>query len=81
MDTVSILKQRSKALMLVLFVLGKSHVTSLVSRELLQGKMMPDEKYLEQNQLLNIELFKISCVERVQVRCKKLSSILCIVRL
>lgn len=64
--------------MLVLFVLGKSYVTSLVSRELLQGKIIPDEKYLEQNQLLDIELLKISCVERVQVRCKKLSSLLCV---
>lgn len=81
MDTVSILKQRSKALMLVLFVLDKSYVTSLVSRELLQGKMIPDEKYLEQNQPLDIALFKISCVGPAQVRCKKLSSIVSAVRL
>lgn len=67
--------------MLVLFVLDKSYVTSLVSRELFQGKMIPYEKYLEQNQQLDIELFKISCVGRAQVRCKKLSSIVSTVRL
>lgn len=53
----------------------------MVSRELPQGKMIPDEEYQEQNQMLDIELFKISYMGWAQVRCKKLSSITHTVRL
>lgn len=51
--------------------------TSPVSREQPQIKMIPNLKYQgEQNQTLDIELFKTSYIGWGRIRCKELSSIM-----